>query len=90
MAEIFGPDSTNLLSPRDIGGLADRLRHALQHPAEMNALARRLHARVRSEFSSAQMVDSVDELYRRLIVAKAANVIVNDEVASGGIEGVPS
>lgn len=91
MAEIFGPDSSSLLTPRDIGGLADRMRHALLHPSEMNALARRLHARVRSEFSSAQMVDSVGELYRRIINARCvdANEDVED-IESSGVEGVPS
>ncbi|MGV8996087.1 MAG: glycosyltransferase family 4 protein [Parvibaculaceae bacterium] len=89
MAEIFGPDSCTLLNPRDIGGLADRMRRALQNPAEMNALARRLHARVRSEFSSAQMVDSVCELYRRLLEKQAVSQIEDSEVASS-VEGVPS
>ncbi|MDO8287664.1 MAG: glycosyltransferase family 4 protein [Parvibaculum sp.] len=91
MAEIFGPDSISLLTPRDIGGLADRMRHALMHPSEMNALARRLHARVRSEFSSAQMVDSVGELYRRIINARCVDANTNvEEIESGGVEGVPS
>ena len=89
MTEIFGPDSGSLLTPRDIGGLADRMRHALQYPAEMNALARRLHARVRSEFSSAQMVDSVSELYRRLIEKQTVRSVGDVAVPSGSVEGVP-
>lgn len=89
MAEIFGPDASALLTPRDIGGLADRLRHAIHHPDEMAALAERLRSRVRAEFSSQQMVDGVLGFYRTLIdnrIAAAARPVAEP----AGIEGVPS
>tara|TARA_R110000868_G_scaffold877_12_gene6608 strand:+ start:17733 stop:18926 length:1194 start_codon:yes stop_codon:yes gene_type:complete len=90
MTEIFGPDSCTLLSPRDIGGLADRMRHALHYPDEMAALAGRLRSRVRAEFSSAQMVDGVNALYRRLIEKRDRQPVAQLEDASDGVEGVPS
>mgnify|MGYP003643502826 FL=1 len=90
MAEIFGPDSCTLLNPRDIGGLADRMRHALHHPDEMKALADRLRSRVRSEFSSAQMVDGVNALYRRLIEKRGQRAVAQLDDATSGVEGVPS
>jgi glycosyltransferase involved in cell wall biosynthesis len=90
MAEIFGPDSSTLINPGDIGGLADRLRHALHHPDEMKALAGRLRSRVRAEFSAAQMVDAVNALYRKLLDTRAALDAENEEENSGSVEGVPS
>ena len=90
MPEIFGPDSCTLLTPRDIGGLADRMRHALQHPDEMKALADRLRSRVRSEFSSAQMVDGVNALYRRLIEKRGRLAVAELDDVTSGVEGVPS
>lgn len=89
MAEIFGPDSCTLLSPACIGGLADRLRHAMQNPDEMNALAGRLRSRVRAEFSSVQMVEAVNALYRNLMQRKSTSTIAVED-ASEGVEGVPS
>ncbi len=74
MAEIFGPDASTLVSPRDIGGLADRLRHAIHNPDEMAALAERLRRRVRAEFSAAHMVDGVLGFYRTLIDARTEAV----------------
>src|SRR3546814_16385672 len=70
MAEILGPDASTLVSPRDIGGLADRLRHAIHNPDEMAALAERLRRRVRAEFSATHMVDGVLGFYRALIEAR--------------------
>src|SRR3546814_1621949 len=74
MAEIFGPDASTLVSPRDIGGLADRLRHAIHNPDEMAALAERLRRRVRAEFSATHMVDGVLGFYRALIEARSEPV----------------
>ncbi len=89
MAEIFGPDSRTLISPYDIGGLADRLRHAINHPDEMTALAERLRSRVRAEFSAAQMIDSVDALYRRLTESRVEKSVDRGAEVHDGIEGVP-
>jgi glycosyltransferase involved in cell wall biosynthesis len=74
MAEIFGPDASGLVSPRDIGGLADRLRHAIHNPDDMAALAERLRRRVRAEFSAVHMVDGVLGFYRALIEARTVTV----------------
>lgn len=90
MTEIFGPDSRTLINPCDIGDLADRLRHAINHPDEMAALAERLRSRVRAEFSAAQMIDSIDTLYRRLLENKLENEVGRETQAHDGIEGVPS
>jgi glycosyltransferase involved in cell wall biosynthesis len=90
MAEIFGPDASSLVSPRDIGGLADRLRHAIRNPDEMTALSERLRARVRAEFAASQMVDGVLGFYRALIDNKMAVLAEQSEPAPARIEGVPS
>jgi glycosyltransferase involved in cell wall biosynthesis len=89
MNEIFGPDSCTLLTPRDIGGLADRLRHALNHPDEMKALAGRLRSRVRAEFSVAQMVDGVNTLYQSLIDNQSPAPVELDNGQVRDVEGVP-
>ncbi|HEY4343593.1 MAG TPA: glycosyltransferase family 4 protein [Parvibaculum sp.] len=90
MAEIFGPDASSLVSPRDIGGLADRLRHAIRNPDEMTALSERLRARVRAEFAASQMVDGVLGFYRTLIDNKMAATVGEIEPVPARIEGVPS
>lgn len=90
MTEIFGPDSRTLINPCDIGDLADRLRHAINHPDEMTALAERLRSRVRAEFSAAQMIDSIDALYHRLLANKVEREIGREAGAHDSIEGVPS
>ncbi|MGB3810436.1 MAG: glycosyltransferase family 4 protein [Parvibaculum sp.] len=90
MSEIFGADASSLISPRDVGGLADRLRHAIHHPDEMAALAERLRARVRAEFSARQMVDGVVGFYRRLLDARIVSSVEHDDEESAGAEGVPS
>jgi glycosyltransferase involved in cell wall biosynthesis len=90
MSEIFGPDSCTLLTPRDIGGLSDRMRYALNHPDEMKALAGRLRARVSAEFSSTQMVDGVNTLYRRLVEPGAPQPLRIGDGQTSGIEGVSS
>ena len=88
MAEIFGPDSTTLLEPRDVGGLADRLRHAINRPNEMAALAARLRARVQSDFSAKQMTDSVNSLYQRLLANQRTAIDASDDRASNKAEEV--
>lgn len=90
MAEIFGPDSSSLVNPRDIGGLADRLRHAIHHPDEMKALAERLKARVRAEFAAPQMVDGIVGFYRALIDNRLAAPVNRNDGATARIEEVPS
>ena len=89
MAEIFGPDARSLIDPRDVGALADRLRYAMNHPAEMNALAMRVRARVQDEFSSRQMTESVNALYQRLLAAKRATPDDCDDHTSVSVEQVP-
>jgi glycosyltransferase involved in cell wall biosynthesis len=90
MTEIFGPDSNTLVTPRDIGGLADRMRHAINHPDEMKALAGRLRSRVRAEFSAVQMVDGVTALYRKMIETQAVPNTDCEEQTTSGVAGVPS
>ncbi|MCE9649350.1 MAG: glycosyltransferase family 4 protein [Parvibaculum sp.] len=90
MAEIFGPDASTLLTPRDIGGLADRLRHALHNPDEMAALAERLRARVRAEFTAPQMVDGVLAFYRALLDMKSTVAMNEEEAVRSRIERAAS
>ena len=89
MAEIFGPDARSLIDARDVGALADRLRYAINHPAEMNALAMRVRNRVQAEFSSKQMTESVNALYQRLLAAKWATSNDCDDRTSVSVEQVP-
>jgi len=89
MAEIFGPDSNSLIEARDVGGLADRLRHAINHTDEMKQLAGRLRDRVQIEFSAEQMSESVNSLYQRLLLNKHAITNEHDSRTSASIEQVP-
>ncbi|MFZ3032949.1 MAG: glycosyltransferase family 4 protein [Parvibaculum sp.] len=89
MTEIFGADSTSLVDARDVGGLADRLRYAINHPDEMAALATRLQSRVQSEFSVGQMVESIDKLYHRMLANRRTTQSEYNDPASRKIEEVP-
>ena len=89
MMEIFGVDSTSLIDARDVGGLADRLRYAINHPDEMAALAMRLRTRVQREFSAGKMVESIDKLYQRLLASRQTRSSEYSDPASRNIEEVP-
>lgn len=92
MAEIFGPDAGALISARDVGALAGRLRRAMAHPEETAKLAARLQARVLDEFSAPRMVDGVIGFYRMLLDRRAAMRRVSPAKAGVGQmgEGVSS
>lgn len=89
MTEIFGVDSTSLIDAHDVGGLADRLRYAINHPDEMAALAMRLRARVQAEFSAGQMIESIDKLYQRLLANRQTRSSEYSDPAPRNAEEVP-
>jgi glycosyltransferase involved in cell wall biosynthesis len=70
--EIFGPHSTHLIPPDDLGALIGAITAALEDPAEIHRLAEALRIRVRSEFSLSTMVECNLAAYREAIAARNA------------------
>ena len=61
--EIFGPDAARLIPADDAEALAEAISAMLAEPENARALAARLHARVRSGFSVAEMTRGVLTAY---------------------------
>jgi len=61
--EIFGPQAGELLPPGDSARLAAAIRAALDDPAAAQASAQTLRERVRAQFSTTAMVESVLAAY---------------------------
>jgi glycosyltransferase involved in cell wall biosynthesis len=68
--EIFGPHSSHLIPPDDLGALIAEITAALTRPEEIRALAESLRIRVRSEFSLSTMVECNLAAYRDAIAAR--------------------
>jgi glycosyltransferase involved in cell wall biosynthesis len=68
--EIFGPHSSHLIPPDDLGALIAEITAALTRPEEIRALAENLRIRVRSEFSLSTMVECNLAAYRDAIAAR--------------------
>jgi glycosyltransferase involved in cell wall biosynthesis len=65
--EIFGPQSSCLISPESPEALAAAIAAALDDPAAMQDAARSLRERVRAHFSAESMVDGVLHSYRQAL-----------------------
>jgi glycosyltransferase involved in cell wall biosynthesis len=72
--EIFGPQALRLIAPDDPAALARAISAALDRPADTQAAARMLQARVRSVFSIDHMVDAVVAGYRDALAAQPAHI----------------
>jgi glycosyltransferase involved in cell wall biosynthesis len=70
--EIFGPHSSHLIPPDDLGALIGAINAALTKPEDMHRLAEALRMRVRSEFSLSTMVECNLAAYREAIAARNA------------------
>jgi hypothetical protein len=66
------------------------MRHALRNPDEMAALAERLRARVRAEFTAPQMVDGVLAFYRALLDMKSTVAMREEDAMRSRIERAAS
>ena len=71
-SEIFGPQANRLIAADNVGALVDAIAQALRAPAEMQASAQMLKARVRHEFSLSTMVECNLAAYRDAIAARNA------------------
>jgi glycosyltransferase involved in cell wall biosynthesis len=65
--EIFGPESSRLITPEDAPALATGLANALDNPAATCQAAQRLRQRVHETFSVQVMVDQVLASYRQAL-----------------------
>ena len=70
IGEIFGPEAGRLIPADDVVALAHAILGALDDPAELNLLARALHARVRDEFTVDKMVDGGLAAYREALARR--------------------
>ena len=70
ISEIFGPDTTGLVSPGDAAALAAAIIASLRQPDAARAAASRLHARVGVHFSAAAMTDAVLAAYGDAMAAR--------------------
>lgn len=70
IAEIFGPEAERLIPADDMTALAHAITGALDDPAQLHALAQRLHARVRDEFTVDKMVDCGVAAYREALARR--------------------
>ena len=68
--EIFGPDTTDLVSPGDAAALAAAITARLREPDAARAAASRLHARVGAHFCAAAMTDAVLAAYSDAMAAR--------------------
>ncbi|NWG23069.1 MAG: glycosyltransferase [Pseudorhodoplanes sp.] len=68
--EIFGPQAYLLIAPNDIRALMGAIANAINDPETMQAAARTLQSRIKSDFSIRRMVDSGLAAYREAIRAK--------------------
>jgi glycosyltransferase involved in cell wall biosynthesis len=67
MAEIFGPESGDLVPPNDPAALATAIAAALQDRSARHAASLRLKGRLRASFSVNAMTDAVVDGYREAI-----------------------
>jgi glycosyltransferase involved in cell wall biosynthesis len=65
--EIFGPHASHLIAPDDSGALVAAIRKALSDPGETCRVAQEVRARVRAEFSLANMVEGGLTAYREAL-----------------------
>jgi glycosyltransferase involved in cell wall biosynthesis len=70
IAEIFGPQSDQLIAPDDIGALIGAISSALDNPAGLRRVAQMLQARVQAEFSLPAMVDGGLAAYREALALR--------------------
>jgi glycosyltransferase involved in cell wall biosynthesis len=67
--EIFGPDSSRLVPPNSVAGLAAAIADALANPLANRQFAETLRQRVQGNFSADQMIDEIVASYRQALAA---------------------
>jgi glycosyltransferase involved in cell wall biosynthesis len=70
IAEIFGPTAGSLIPAADAPALARAMQASLDHPAAAEAEMQARLAFIRSGFSVARMTDSIEALYRQVLLAR--------------------
>jgi glycosyltransferase involved in cell wall biosynthesis len=65
--EIYGPESSHLVTPNDSGQLVDAIRYAKAHTEETREISMRLRDRIRDKFSIDTMVNGVLRAYRETL-----------------------
>ncbi|HEX7774913.1 MAG TPA: glycosyltransferase family 4 protein, partial [Parvibaculum sp.] len=91
MAEIFGADAEALVAPANAAALATALCRMIDHRGDVVAQTVRLKARVKAEFSTERMVESVTGFYRMLLDMKTAKHAVREQTPVARFhEGVSS
>ncbi len=68
--EIFGEYDDHLIPADDVNALVNAIRQSLDEPGQANAVAQKIRARVRGEFSVDTMVDGGLAAYREALLLR--------------------